>query len=499
MSNEILKYGIATPFVLFNFANMASIESSDNNRPRYFMSLEHNRTCTKACTFKLTIVYVPDTFSPGQPTIIDNMLVSTVRQQISYHYGYYDYFGVKHIQQQLYVGQVYTYNSDINASTGTITYTIEGTSHVAQLTSEYAEIKGTADLRQPSKYFRNRLRDWKGDGFEWLKRYYAIHIEHTDKLVQIPNLGRAPVLDLIMGKSNNITKNDGNIAKVGGLVDYSLALPGNSMEELHNKGYVSQTLYDQYQRASSGEQAKKLWQEVQDKLGTPYVCYIDDSYSEHDKYGTLHYVPRRGNETDNVFHFDYGNHFRDSDVLNFSVTYDGSVALAAASATQNISVGVDAEGNPIGASNVITNVNNLARNSFPTLSGFNEDAFVSKHQLSKIMLYQFEATMTIMGQIRPNQLLDIIEVVITINGTEVPELTGRYQILEINDSVSEGGFTTTFRLIRYVPEETEVMNNVETPVSPSTNAPSEKVQTAIEQTDPRNTEYVDNGTSIKND
>jgi hypothetical protein len=180
--NEILKYGIATPFVLFNFSNIASIESSKDNIPRYFISLEHNRTCTKACTFKLTIIYVPDTFSPGNPTIIDNMIISCVRQQVTYHYGYYDYLGVRHIQQQLYVGQVYTYNSDINVANGTITYTVEGTSHVAQLTRDEAEIKGTTELRQPSKYFRNRLRDWNGDGFEQLKRLYDFHIEHIINL-----------------------------------------------------------------------------------------------------------------------------------------------------------------------------------------------------------------------------------------------------------------------------------------------------------------------------
>lgn len=502
--NEILKYGIATPFVLFNFSNIASIESSKDNIPRYFISLEHNRTCTKACTFKLTIIYVPDTFSPGNPTIIDNMIISCVRQQVTYHYGYYDYLGVRHIQQQLYVGQVYTYNSDINVANGTITYTVEGTSHVAQLTRDEAEIKGTTELRQPSKYFRNRLRDWNGDGFEQLKRLYDFHIEHTDKPVQIPNIGKGPVLDLIMGTSNNITKNNGNTAKVGGLVAYSVAVPGKSMEELHNKGYITQTQYDQYQRGYSGvrngaEKSKKLWEKVERDLGIPYICYINDNYVTNGKYGTLYYVPRTGQATNNVFHFDYGNNFKDSDVLNFSCTYDGSVALAAASATQNISVGIDAGGNPIGASNVITTVNNLSKNSFPTLSGFNEDAFISKHELSKIMLYQFEATMTILGQIVPNQLLDIIEVVITINGTPVPELTGQYQILEINDSVSEGGFTTTFNLIRYVPEEPEVLQYVKNSVSPSVDAPSTEISNYIKQADPRNTQYKENNqTSIRN-
>ena len=80
-NHEILKYGIATPFVIFQFESGHTIEPS--SIPRYFVSLEHNRTCTKACTFKLTIIYAPDTFSGKDPNAIDNLLVSSVRQQVS--------------------------------------------------------------------------------------------------------------------------------------------------------------------------------------------------------------------------------------------------------------------------------------------------------------------------------------------------------------------------------------------------------------------------------
>jgi hypothetical protein len=116
-----------------------------------------------------------------------------------------------------------------------------------------------------------------------------------------------------MGTSNNITKNNGNTAKVGGLVAYSVAVPGKSMEELHNKGYITQTQYDQYQRGYSGvrngaEKSKKLWEKVERDLGIPYICYINDNYVTNGKYGTLYYVPRTGRATNNVFHFDLNYH-----------------------------------------------------------------------------------------------------------------------------------------------------------------------------------------------
>ena len=284
MSNPILKLGIATPFVLFNFAKSGSIESKDI--PRYFVSLDHNRTCTKACTFRLTVIYVPDTFSVGTPTIIDNMLVSSVRQPVTYHYGYYDYLGQRHIQQQQYIGQVYTYSSDTNIANGTITYTIEGTSHVAELTSELAEIKGSTLPMKPSDYFEVKLfqNQNRGDGFKWLQQYYEIKIDHTDGEVPIPNMGKAPVLDLIMGTSNNITKNNGNIAKVGGLVSLSKAPLQQSMEELHNSGKLTNAIYDWLQRVATKSQASEFAKSVQNKLGTPFRCYVDDIYSSGGKY-----------------------------------------------------------------------------------------------------------------------------------------------------------------------------------------------------------------------
>ena len=56
--DAILKLGVVTPYVRFQMVG-GVIESG---KPSYFISLENTRTCRKACSFKLTLAYVPDTF-----------------------------------------------------------------------------------------------------------------------------------------------------------------------------------------------------------------------------------------------------------------------------------------------------------------------------------------------------------------------------------------------------------------------------------------------------
>ena len=461
--NDILKLGVVTPFVLFNFAT-GSIEA--DIRPKYFVSLEHNRTCTKACTFKLNVKYVPDTFSPGTPTDIDNMLITSVRQQVTYCYGYYDCYGGRHLQQQQYVGQVYTYSSNTNIASGTVDYTIEGTSYVAELANEYDVIRGKKKpIVKPSTHFNTKLiegvRNGKG-GFYELGLRYKMVIDGTDYPISIPNLGRQPVLDLIMGKANNITTNKGINKRVGGLVDYSYAKKAHSIEAWYRAGNISQTDYDAF-KYSRGETYETIKANLENELKIPFMCYIDDICDEPNKYGTLYYVPGNKNETNDVFVFRYGNNEKNSDVLDFSVNYDGSVPLAAAPASDVVQAAVDADGNVVGQSIAINTVNNLSRNTYPTKSGFDESLFLSEKELSKLMLYPFEASMTIIGQIVPSQLLDIIQVVVLLNGTEVPVLTGKYQILEIVDNVSSSGFHTTFKMRRFVEDET--VNLLETAVA----------------------------------
>ena len=469
MSKVILRQGVATPYVLFNF-RAGSIESKIDD-PRYFMSLEHTRTCREACTFKLTIVYVPDTFSPGNPTLIDNLILSSVREKISYRYGYCDSYGNIYMQECSYSGQLYTYNTDINIDSGVLTYTVEGTAAVADLSNSIASLPGGVRW-QPSVYLKDQLSKASEGGLFDLKQYYALDIDdRQDEIVDIPEFGNAPVLDLLMGTVQTGAISDKGLpTRKGGLVQLSHCKRARSMEEGYALGLVSQEDYEKWSnkklsqaRSSNSASAQSLQndiKELESQLVTPYICYIDDIESDG-KCGTFHYVKRDGQETDDVFMYEFGNDCKDSNVLSFSVSYDGSKAVAAAPASNNISNSISAEGSNQGSSNTVCFTGNLGRNTYPTLSGFDEDYFISKQKLSDIMLYPYEADMTIVGELKPHQLLDTIYVVVKLNGTEHPTLTGTYQILDISDHVGSDGFTTTFHLIREVDSHMAVEHTLE--------------------------------------
>jgi len=122
--------------------------------------------------------------------------------------------------------------------------------------------------------------------------------------------------------------------------------------------------------------------------------------------------------------------------------------MANAAASSSISAFIDADGNNIGQSNSVTNVLSLGRNTYPTLSGFREDRFLSQKDLTDCLIYPMTASMTILGQIEPNDLLQVIEVNVFINGKKHPSLSGEYSITSVIDNLSSNGFTTTFELIR---------------------------------------------------
>lgn len=457
MSNHILSRGLVTPFVIFNFLN-GSIEAT--NVPKYFVSLEHNRTCKEACTFKLTIVYIPDTFSAGRPTLIDNMLLSSVSGKVTYQYGYYDYMGVRHVQNQMYVGQMYTYGCDIDIKSGTLTYTVEGTATVAEIISEQVKIEAVDHLKQPSRHLQYLTTNAEQQGFRKLADYYYLDIDYTDKKVHIPNLGVGSVFDLVMGTVTATKKNDGTLSRSGGLVGLSNAKKFSSVSDMYNAGAISNAEYQSYriayeaqQHSGKSGQAAKGYNDIVDKyndmLVTPFICYFDDYENSGKPYGNFHYVPAKGWETDDVFEYYYGNHIPNSDVLNVSFSFDPTVGVAAARSADSVTSSIDANGNNIGHSNSITQLGNLGRNTYPTLSGFNEDAFLSQQELSRIMTYSsYSATLTIMGQLRPSNLLDIIYLIVYINGTPHPVLSGHYKVIEIIDSVSSSGFTTQLQVIR---------------------------------------------------
>lgn len=476
MGNVILNYGVTTPFVLFNFAT-GSIEATI--KPKYFVSLSHNRTCKKACTFKLTVMYVPDTFSVGRPTLIDNMLVSSKNERVTYQYGYYDWRGAKHIQYQTYVGQLNKYDCSVDVASGTITYTIEGNATAVELLNFQTSLDSADHNRYewtPAKVVKiESTPDYETRAFYQLGLLYDRVISETDEFVPLPSYKQQGMMDIILGsakasKNSDNAEKQTNIDKDGGIVQHSRKQSYNTLLDAYNAGKVSSedySLFSNYANSSSASSLLNLissaqsivdtdtytknnakMQNLNNTMYTSFMAYFDDGANMTHKYGTFYYVPKEGRASSDTFVYEYGNNVSNSDVLNVSFTYDGSVALANSSASSSFAAGIDATGQNIGQTNATTNVLSLGRNSYPTLSGFKEDKFLSQKELISYMIYPSKATLTIMGQLHPSNLLDVVDLVILINGTRHPTLSGEYSVLSIVDDLSNSGFTTTLELVR---------------------------------------------------
>lgn len=496
MGNHILNYGVTTPFVLFNFA-AGSIESTI--KPKYFVDLTHNRTCKQACTFTLKIMYVPDTFEEGRPTLIDNMLVTSRNQRVTYQYGYYDWRGARHVQYQTYVGQLNKYDCDVDIASGCITYTVQGNAVAVELLNEQVTLLNSDHNKYkwtPAEVVEISSRtDFETRPFYKLGLYYDRVISQTDEFVPLPDYTQQGMMNIILGTAKAAKDSDNNelqtnIDRDGGIVQHSRVKLYNTIQEMYNAGVITAEEFITFPNSASlslelnalnalsnigniadNGRANTMINKINNLWYSPFMSYFDDFASMSHKYGTFYYVPKEKGMASDTFVYEYGNNVQQSDVINVSFSYDGSVALANSSASSSIAASIDDEGTNIGQTNSTTNVLSLGRNTYPTLSGFKEDRFLSQRELSSYMIYPSKATITIMGQIQPSNLLDVVDLIIFINGTKHPTLSGEYTVLGITDNVSSSGFTTTLELVR----KEEVQNlKFETYVTNPTNGKASK-------------------------
>ena len=478
MANSIVYEGVVTPFVVMNFAGGCI----DIMPPRYFVSFNHIRTSKQACQFTLTITYIPDTFNPGTPGVIHNLLLSSKHQRVTYQYGYYDSDGHCHMQQQLYNGTFYEYDENVDLETGQLTYVIKGVANVVEFLNQRTSIVGITHLIRPSEWVRDLVTRFPA--FRGIGDNYTLDIDHTDaKVKSISARHDEGVLDILMGK----VKEDGT--RIGGLVD--LSKRNLTSGEALSMGIITQSEQNIYDGASyalssygikDSEQRteyRNTYNKIRERLHDNFICFFDDVSSGYNNHGTFYYIPKGLKRFTNTYLYEYGNNVLNSDVLSFSVTYDGAVALASAGASDTIANSIDEQGNNIGSSHMVSPSDQLYRNIYPTVSGFNEEAFFSDKLLTECLVYPFKAKMTVMGQIQPNQLLDIIYVVILVNGTEHPSMTGEYKILSIVDNLDSSGFTTEFELVRVASSVQEA--RYETYVANSENSPASILDARIKE------------------
>lgn len=490
--NDILNRGFVSPYIQFIFGN--GLFSLDTLPPRYFSSFEQTRTVKEACSFTLNLTYAPGLANEKTADIIHRVLLSSVNLPVTYQYGYKTPGGGLQLQNVAYAGKFLEYTESLE-SDGTLSYIIKGTAHEVDKTGQIYNIQDFLNnfaynfRTQPSRlvsllvdenydigyrYFIPEIREFFKD--------YTFNIEHTDDSVvmdtiQIPN---GTIRDIFCGKTNK-----DNTYNPSGFVSYSNRYIDNYQQAL-SEHLISNDLYQALLRSDNeysilnryASSSLKNWEagaqiiyNSYEKIRKiPFVCFFDnviDSIGSTGK-GKFNYVEKSHRQVTNVFFYNYGNNFLDSDVISFQADYSGAIAMSSVGALQNMSSNIDANGQQISSNYNIVQNDAFTRNSYSTLSGFNEDALVSNTVVSDALTYPYTAKMTVVGQteVLDLNLMDTIRVNIFVNGVEHPTLSGEYQIQGISDSLSASGFTTDFDLVRL--HEQNIDNDIPEYVSNNT-------------------------------
>lgn len=471
--NSIMNYGFVSPYINFNFAT-GSIEPL-NFPPSYFMSLTNKREVDKACVFTLTLMYAPGNFGDDTALLLHQLLLTSKDKDVTYGYGYITPNGGVNEQNQYYRGKFISYTESIND--GYLTYTVEGVAEEVSCGNAPVNIETFMERKkkgktiwgagkeytiqpdimvQPSMLVEELLTIDTTSGMRDYFEDYDLVIAHTDRLVDVRtiNVDNGCLHDVLFGKS---TINNTKIPS--GFVDYSVE--ETERQVLLDSGYLTDNelaLLNGYDILTAHGASSSITQEMQEVYNrvsalqvTPYVCYYDNVVSSigSNKKGTFYYVPKENRQITNIFTYNFGNSYIDSDVIDFSVDYDASVAVATTPALEKVDVNVDVNGDLTGSNYNILENDGFMKQSYNTLSGFNEAEFLTESLISENLNYPHTATLKVIGQIDCNKLLDIIRVNVMFNGSYHPGLSGDYQIHGIEDELTSDGFVTTFSLVRY--------------------------------------------------
>lgn len=454
--NAILNRGFVHPYIVFQFA----AGTIDTEPPRYFASFSQNRSVSQACSFTLTLNYVPD--SKTDANRIHNLILSSVNKPVYYQYGYITPNGGRVVQNNLYTGLFTTYDETLNE--GYCTYTISGVARSIEITSPEVsvdafikDLKSKGGKIQPSEVARRLIQEDETSGIKELFENFNVYIDQCDSDVDVSsiNIPGTTLHDVFFGTVV------GDSVEPNGIVN--LSHMDLTVDELVSTGLLSESDYtllsdynivNTYASSSATQEMQDLAESVEYLRKSPFVCYFDNVVNTNgDKLrGSFYYKPLKTLQPTNIFQYHYGNNFIDSDVLSFNAHVDCTVAIGTISSLQGTSTSIDPNGNTQGSNLNISAKESFNPMSFETLSGFNESAFVSSSMIAKALHFPFEADMTIIGQTDCNQLMDTIEVQVYVNGAKHELFSGKYVITDITDDLSENGFTTTFRLLKSVPD-----------------------------------------------
>ena len=462
--NDILNRGFAAPFIRFNFLN-GTIDSSP---PRYFMSFSQDRSVEQAASFTLTIIYVPGEFGESESNYIHNLLLTSVNNPVTYQYGYITPGGGLMLQNQWYRGQFISYTENLG-NDGTLTYEITGIGESVEMQTPFVKIQDYLTARKAqagngalSKVQPSTIVEYLVTTDPDISKYFEnfnIEIFELDDRIDVNsiNVADGTLQEVFAGKY----KADGT-KSIGGFVSYSNI--EFTPEQAIAQGLISDSAVTRNAERSimishgASSSVTAAQNEAHNMIGKirkiPFVCFFDNVFDgsyvgSTTLKGTFCYKPKFSSEQpNNIYVYNFGNSYRDSDVLSFNVTNDCTPAFASAKRLNSVSADIGVTGESVGSSYNVLQDTGFKVNSYNTISGFNEAVFFSQSTLAEAFNFPYEATMEIFGQTECNKLLDKIRVNILFNNVQHPYLSGDYVILSISDEVSSSGFTTTFKLQR---------------------------------------------------
>jgi hypothetical protein len=454
MSNQILKQGFVSPFIQFIIGN----QIIDTIPPRYFMSFHQERSVEKACSFELTLIYVPGNASESIADVMHQVLLTAKGQEVTYRYGYKTRSGVKY-QDNMYTGIFTNYTEQLNDVY--LTYVISGVASNVQDTQPKVCVSGFLNslkqegnkyMYQPSelveKLVRGRGSEARNTGIYEYFRDFSINIKKEDEKIPIDNINvqDGALHDVFCGKRNS----KGETLPVGFVaLSYKEYKPQQDISNgLLSSRATAYSIANAYASSSLPANVHAEGKAAKDNLEKmPFVCFFDNVL-DGGKKGSFNYLPKFGGEATKTYTYDFGNSVLESDVLSFNADFEGVKAIASINSLKNVTSDIDADGESIRSNYNAMLAEGFVIPSYNTPSGFNEAAFLSESVLADVLNYPFNATMTIIGETECSKLLDTIQVNVFVNGVPHPSLTGKYTILGIEDSLSDSGFTTTFKLVR---------------------------------------------------
>lgn len=363
-----------------------------DNRPKYFISLSHERIINKAATISFTLSFAPHNTMEFEDADALEMMISSKMGLCTIEYGW----TINDTNKYWVMLTTYT----ITFNNGVITYTFKGITQSALFNDSLIHITYDTTTGNVS------------DFLEYLKKQIEYYTNERYTL--------------------NISKCTRNFK----LPDYEIDISDYSVMGVLN------TLVNSFLGLDEDTTNKYLCVIVDDKITND----IDSNVSEI-------YIKLCDVYKDEVnAHYSFAWNDPNGGVIDFNVTYDGAVAMNMVRADASNSENFNYETSVImsnGAPQTIT-TKGLATSKdkymLSELSQINHIENYSKYYWAQKSNYPYDATLTVLGNTDASvEITDKIHVDVLLGLTK-HHTSGTYFVTKIIDTISGNGFTTQYSM-----------------------------------------------------